>query len=140
MTKKIIDLAISIWKKNILFIKYVLIGFSGVGLDFLTFFAITVYTPIHYQIANIFSVTIGITNNFFLNAYFNFKVKDKLLNRFFKFYSIGLIGLGISAGILYVLIEMFNFQELASKAIVIVVVSILQFNLNKYITFKETGS
>ena len=94
----------------------------------------------HYQVANIFSVTIGITNNFFLNAYFNFKVKDKLFNRFIKFYSIGLIGLGISAGILYVLIEMFNFHELASKAIVIVVVSILQFNLNKYITFKETSS
>ncbi len=91
----------------------------------------------YYQYANIISVSCGITNNFILNAILNFKVKDKMFIRFLRFYSIGLIGLIISSGLLYFLIDVFRMIEIISKGCTIFVVVILQYNLNKRITFKK---
>lgn len=119
------------------FIKYGFIGVSGATLDFLIFTLLTRVFTVNYLIANIFSVSIGIINNFILNAFLNFKVKDKLLKRFFKFYSIGLLGLGISSGLLFLMVSFFGVDELVSKFSTIVVVTIVQYSLNKKISFKK---
>ena len=44
-------------------------------------------------IANPIAMSVGIINNFFINAFVNFKKTDRLLIRFFSFYSVGIVGI-----------------------------------------------
>ena len=119
------------------FIKYSLIGVTGVVLDFGMFAILTKYFKVYYQFANILSVSLGITNNFLLNAYFNFKLTDNLFVRFMKFYSVGLVGLMLSTVFLFIFIEVMLIEGILAKIVVIGVVAIIQFKLNKIFSFKE---
>lgn len=124
-------------KRFNIFFKYCLIGVTGVFLDFAVFYLLNKKLGIYYQIANIISVSSGITNNFFLNAYFNFKITDHLFKRFLHFFAIGLFGLLLSALLLYIMIEKFHFEVLITKIIVIFIVAVVQFLLNLHISFKK---
>ena len=127
------------YEKNQLFVKYAIIGASGVALDFLAFYILNVQLHVYYQYANIISVSLGITNNFFWNAFFNFRVTDKMLGRFVKFYLVGLLGLGLSSLLLYLLIDLASLMPLLAKAITMIVVVLVQFTLNKKFSFKQTA-
>lgn len=89
-----------------------------------------------YLVANIISTHCGIFCSFFLNRHFNFKVKDKTRQRFLSFYTVGLLGLGMSEFLLYLFVQKVAMGELLSKLIAVLVVAIVQFLLNKYITFR----
>ncbi len=82
-----------------------LIGCTGVTWDLVGFAILTHYLLLSYLLANAISVSLGITNNFFLNAFYNFKTRDRLFNRFIRFYCIGLIGLVVSSSLMFVLIN-----------------------------------
>lgn len=125
-------------EKNLLhFIMYSIIGITGASLDFLFFLLFTKIFNVNYLISNVFSVSIGIVNNFILNTVFNFKLKDKLFNRFIKFYSIGILGLLISSGLLFILVSFFKFNVSIAKLSTIIVVTIIQYSLNKRVSFKK---
>ena len=115
-------------------IRYCLIGATGASLDALLFWLMT-RAGIYYQVANFISVTCGIVNNFFLNAFFNFKTKNRLVRRFCSFYTIGMLGWGVSALLLWLFIERWGLRPLASKLAIIFIVTALQFTLNKIFTF-----
>lgn len=119
------------------FVKYGVIGISGVFLDFVVFFLLTNFTPIYYIAVNFVSVSIGIINNFVLNICFNFKTKNKIVNRFLSFYAIGMVGLLISSVLLYLLVEWWNMNKLLSKLLVIVFVVAIQYSLNKKYSFNK---
>ncbi|MDR3563140.1 MAG: GtrA family protein [Negativicutes bacterium] len=127
----------ALYAKNEHFIKYSLIGCVGVSLDMVSFVVLSHILFWPYQLANAASVSVGITNNFFFNAFFNFGTTDRLLKRYFRFYSVGMIGLVLSAGLLYIFIEMALLNKVLAKALCIVIVALVQFNLNKKYTFKE---
>ena len=116
-------------------IKYGIIGCFCAGLDFCVYSLLLMFDVVPYLYANAISVHCGIFVSFFLNRQFTFKVKNKLLLRFFSFYIVGSIGLLISSGMLYTLIEKIALNETLSKIITIVVVALIQFVLNKYISF-----
>lgn len=118
------------------FILYSIIGFSGAFIDFVAFIILIKIFSLNTIIANAISISLGITNNFILNSVFNFKVKDKLKQRFIKFYLIGLFGFFISSLIIYILKEVLGVDPIISKLCSIVIVVILQYSLNKRITFK----
>ena len=77
---KLRELILKNYFKYIHFIKYAVIGVTGVSIDFLVFYLLTEYAGMYYQYANAISVTCGITNNFIWNAIYNFKVKDKIFD------------------------------------------------------------
>lgn len=116
-------------------ILYGIIGASCALLDFGIYYALGFILP--FLIANIISTHCGIFCSFYLNRKYNFKVKDKTFHRFVVFYAVGLLGLSVSEGALYVLINGLCVEELIAKLITIVIVALLQFLLNKYITFKS---
>ncbi len=117
-------------------ILYGLIGGFCAGLDFAIYTLLCHFEVMPYLWANVISIHVGIFCSFFLNRSFNFKVKDKTPLRFLSFYIIGLIGLAISEGILYLMVDWAQWNELVSKLVSIVVVALVQFCLNKFITFK----
>lgn len=118
-------------------IKYCIIGCSGALLDFIVYTILIKAFGMNYLLANALSVTAGITNNFFLNAYLNFKVTDKLFKRFISFYLVGMLGLLISEILLYLLVDIMSMNSIIAKIITIFVITIVQFILNKTITFKK---
>lgn len=118
-------------------ILYGIIGGCCAALDFGIYTALCHFEIMPYLWANVISIHCGIFCSFFLNRSVNFKVKDKATLRFLSFYAVGLTGLGISELMLYMMVTMAGWNELICKLISIVVVALVQFILNKYITFKR---
>lgn len=137
------------------FYKYIIIGFSGLFLDMLLFLLLTKVFKVNHLIANYFSMSVGIVNNFFLNAFFNFKKKDNLFKRLSIFYGIGLIGIAISELFIFlthdILIEtylktqilniigeeLYKYELPLIKFISIVIIAIIQFFLHRKFTFAQ---
>lgn len=119
-------------------ILYGIIGAFCATLDFAIYTFILWATEGRYVlIANCIGVVFGIFTSFILNRQFNFKVKDNPRQRFAIFFTVGLIGLVISSILLYFLVDISGFNKLYAKLITIVVVSLIQFLLNKTITFRK---
>jgi protoporphyrinogen oxidase len=116
------------------FTLYSLIGVMGVSIDILVFFLLT-SSNVHYQIANVFSTSGGILNNFFLNAFFNFKQTDKLMKRMLTFFSVGMLGLLLTAFLLMIFVDKLGFDARIVKVFSIVVVTVVQYTLNKKFSF-----
>ena len=119
-------------------ILYGLIGGFCSALDFGIFTLLCHFGILPYLWANIVSTHAGIFTSFFLNRSYNFKVKDKAPLRFASFYLVGLVGLGISEGMLYLMVNVASWNELLCKLCSIAVVALIQFILNKFITFKTS--
>ena len=115
--------------KHNTFMKYAIIGCSGAFLDFIIFTILIKYVCLNYLIANIISIGVGITNNFFLNSFFNFKITDNMLTRFISFFSIGMLGLFISEGLLYMFIEKLGLNNILSKLVSIFIITMIQYAL-----------
>ena len=98
-------------------ILYGIIGGFCAALDFGMYTVLCYWDFMPYLWANIISIHIGIFTSFVLNRSFNFKVKDKVTTRFLS-----------SKG---------GWNEIVCKLISIVVVALIQFLLNKYITFRN---
>ena len=117
---------------------YCMIGCTGAGLDFVIYALLTSVAGLHYQLANFLSVSFGIVNNFFWNYFFNFKAKNRMLLRLGSFYAVGMFGWALSACCLWLFIEYFGLHSLIAKLGTIFFVTVVQFCLNKFITFRKT--
>lgn len=118
------------------FLLYAFIGASGVALDYTLFFLLVRTGWVHYQLANVLSTTAGIVNNFVLNVRFNFPVRERLFRRFVSFYLVGLTGLGFTALLLFVFVGLFHFPPSVVKLGTLIVVLLLQYNLNRRVSFR----
>jgi len=123
--------------KNRQLIKYGIIGCCCAGIDFVIYWLLVNTVKIPYLYANILSVHCGIFTSFFLNRHFTFNVKNRTLLRFFSFYMVGVTGLAISSGLLFVLVEKIALNELIAKAFTVIAVALIQFLLNKFISFSD---
>ncbi len=137
-------------KIDLEFFKYVLIGFTGLTLDFLSFILFVDVLQISEYIANPISMSIGIINNYIFNALINFKIKDGLFRRFLYFYSIGIIGIILSQLFIFLVHDIIfmkiinisfagflSIELLITKALSIVFIAIIQYLLHKKFTFKQ---
>jgi len=118
------------------FILYAFIGATGVIIDFIIFTVLVEVIGLYYVISNVISVSFGLTNNFILNRKYNFKVYNKPVHRFLSFYLIGFVGIAISTLLIHLFTETFVIPILISKIIAVMIVVILQYIANRFITFK----
>jgi putative flippase GtrA len=122
------------------FLFYSLIGASGAALDYILFVGMVSWGGTDKYIANAISVTAGISNNFVLNAFFNFNSRDKLLRRFGYFYATGIAGLLLSNLLLHIGVDRLDWNVPAVKFFSIFFVVLLQFNLNKTFAFRRSST
>lgn len=127
---------LDIYTKRRNLIIYIVIGVVGIILDVGAFYVLNRLLGVNLTIASILSSIVGIVNNFTLNLVFNFKKKDAVLKRFASFFTIAMFGLVIGT----VLINIFNvglgIDSVAAKIISLFVVFVIQYTLNKKISFK----
>ena len=94
---------------------------------------------LHYQAANAVGYTSGTLLSFSLNSRLNFRVTDKIALRLASFFSIALIGWLLSAGLLQLLVGHYGLGKVISKLATLLIVVLLQYNLNRRISFHKGG-
>jgi putative flippase GtrA len=123
------------------FVTYTIIGLSGVTLDVVIFYALYNWVGLDKMVATFISISIAITNNFLLNTYFNFKVTDRLLGRFARFYTVGLAGIILTDAIFAIFVDRAGMNANLVKIGSLLPVLLLQYSLNKHWSFRtETVS
>lgn len=115
---------------------YGIIGLTSSTIDSLTYFLLR-YISVNLYVANFIGINIGITISFLCNTFFNFKQKDHLLKRGISFFSVGYVGLCISMLIMNIFVENLHWNEVLVKIASIIFVAIVQFILNKLITYRR---
>lgn len=118
-------------------VKYVLIGVLGLVIDFGAYTILT-YFKVNVEVANIISSTCGIINNFFWNSYINFKVHNRLLLRFISYFLVGQITTVFTTVSLFIFVTKLGFPHLIVKAVATFIATLIQFMINKVITFRKS--
>jgi putative flippase GtrA len=116
-------------------VRYTLIGGTGVALDLVVFLVLHNLAGMDEQVANVLSTTLGITNNFVLNALFTFERRDRLVVRFLRFYAVGLTGIALTYLLFLVFTDGLGIDADLVKAGSLPLVLALQFVLNRKWSF-----
>jgi putative flippase GtrA len=116
-------------------VRYTLIGGSGVVLDLVAFLLLHNTAGMDEQLANALSTTLGIANNFVLNARFTFERRDRLVVRFLRFYAVGLTGIVLTNLLFLAFTDGLGIDANVVKAASLPLVLALQFVLNRKWSF-----
>ncbi len=120
------------WK----FLKFGIVGFSGVFVDFGFTYVCKEWIKIPKYIANAIGFSIAATSNYLFNRIWTFHSQNpEMLMEFSQFFGISLIGLGINTLILWILVSKYKKHFYLSKLFAIGVVTIWNFLANYFITF-----
>jgi putative flippase GtrA len=121
------------------FLLYCLCGGIGVTTDYLVYYAALTF-GVWYQTANVFGYLSGTLVSFFLNRKITFGVRDKLAYRLTMFLGVAAIGFSASAVLLWLLVDLMSVDAGISKLLTLPVVVIIQFSMNRRITFGKKTS
>jgi putative flippase GtrA len=120
------------------FIKFGIVGFSGVFIDFGTTYVCKEWLKIQKYIANSIGFTVAASSNYILNRIWTFKSQDPdIAKEYTEFIVISLVGLGIANLIVWLIHGRFKQNFYLSKLFAIGVVTIWNFFANYYITFAK---
>ncbi|MCK9447458.1 MAG: GtrA family protein [Bacteroidales bacterium] len=119
------------------FVKFGLVGFSGMLIDF----GITYITKekLGWQkyISNATGFLLAASSNYLLNRIWTFRsVNPAILIEYSEFVLIAIIGLAINTLILWILVSKLNLKFYFSKLMAIAVVMVWNFGANLLITFR----
>ncbi len=119
------------------FIKFGVVGASGVIVDFgFTYLGKEIF-KIQKYIANAIGFTIAASTNYILNRIWTFHSQNPEIGiEYSKFLLISLIGLGINTFILWTLVSKMKWNFYVSKLFAIGVVTLWNFFFNMMFTFK----
>lgn len=129
------------------FIKFAVVGGSGVFVDFGTTYLLKEKFKIHKYLSNSVGFLLAATSNYFLNRWWTFSsVNPRIEIEYALFLIISIAGLGINTAVLYLFSEKMGSKYLpknkkirfySAKLIATGVVTIWNFFLNYYITFAK---
>jgi putative flippase GtrA len=119
------------------FVLYCIIGLSGTLVDFSVFSLLIRARLLDVQAANAISYSCGTMLSFILNARFNFRITDRIMARLVCFFGVAFLGWLTSAFLLHVLVDHYHFDKYLSKLATLVVVVLLQYNLNRLLSFRK---
>jgi putative flippase GtrA len=128
------------------FVKFMVVGFSGLIVDYTTLNILAHIFDVASWLAVAVAFCVAATNNFIWNRLWVYPEsrKDSLWKTFPTFFIVNAVGLGINELILF-LFEMPITQMLgsefwglnATKAIAAVIVMVWNFVVNRFVTFRE---
>ena len=126
----------SIFNKYRNLILYVFFGVAAVLIDYGVFFVLEFFDIIpNPEISSNIGNVCGFIFTFTTNTFINFKKSNKIVRRFLSYALVCILGAGVSTLLIYLLKSYINLYIL--KIGVMGVVCILQFILNKFITYRD---
>jgi putative flippase GtrA len=118
------------------FVKFSMVGFSGVFVDFGTTFFCKEILRIQKYVANSFGFILAATTNYILNRIWTFhSTNPNVMLEFTRFFSIALIGLVINLLIIWAMTGKFKVNFYVSKLVATLLVTLWNFLINAYFTF-----
>jgi putative flippase GtrA len=121
-----------LWK----FIKFGIIGFSGLIIDFGVTYFCKEKVKIQKYISNAIGFTTAASSNYFFNRIWTFQSDNpRILSEYSSFLVISTIGLEINSLILWLLVSRFKQNFYLSKLIAIIVTTVWNFTANYLYTF-----
>jgi dolichol-phosphate mannosyltransferase len=123
------------------FIKFCLVGASGVGVNMGLLWLLTEVGGLFYLLSAAISIETSIITNFLLNNYFTFADRRRpgiksLLQLLLKFNLVSLAGLGINLGILWLLTEALGIFYLLSNLVGIAAATLWNYLVNNWWTWR----
>ena len=123
------------------FIKFCLVGISGVGVNMGLLWLLTELGGLFYLLSAAISIETSIITNFLLNNYFTFADRNKqgvkpLFGRLLKFNLVSLAGLGINMAILWLLTEGLGLFYMVSNIVGIAAATLWNYLVNNWWTWK----
>lgn len=122
------------WKT---FIKYAIVGASGVVVNTVFLYALTEYVGLFYIFSGIIAAELSILNNFIWNEKWTFNNNSKggIWTRFVTFQIISILGTATLLIIMVILTTWFGIYYVYSSWIGVGITFIMNYVLNKYITW-----
>lgn len=120
-------------------LKYILIGVLGLIVDF-GIYGLLTHLQMNVELANVISSSCGIINNFLWNSFINFRVYDRFFLRFISYFLIGQLTTIFTTFSLFIFVDKLGFDNLLVKIAATFVATLIQFIINKLITFRKSRS
>ena len=122
-----------IWK----FLKFCIVGFSGMIVDFGTTWLLKEKVKVNKYIANSTGFILAASSNYLFNRFWTFhSVNPRIVYEYGSFILISIVGLAINNLIIFLLNEKMKLNFYLSKLFAIGVVTIWNFFMNYMITFR----
>jgi putative flippase GtrA len=119
------------------FLKFCLVGASGMIIDFGTTWVLKEHIKINKYIANSTGFIFAATSNYLLNRFWTFQSENtQVAAEYLTFVLISVIGLGINNAVIYLLTEKLKINFYVSKLFAVGVVTIWNFSMNYLFTFR----
>lgn len=119
------------------FLKFCVVGFSGMLIDFGTTWLLKEKGRLNKYIANSTGFIMAATSNYIWNRIWTFNSKnDEIAVEYLSFILISVAGLGINNLVIYLFSDKLKLNFYLSKLIAIGVVTLWNFALNFLITFR----
>lgn len=116
------------------FLLYCFCGGIGVLTDFGVYYVLLAQ-GVWYQFANIFGYLAGTLISFFLNRLITFRVRDSLVGRLMMFLGVAIAGFATSTVLLWLFVDAIQMDSKLAKLLTLPLVVVLQYSLNRKITF-----
>ncbi len=118
------------------FIKFALVGFSGIFIDFGFTYLFKEKAKIQKYLSNALGFTIAASSNYFFNRIWTFQSENpQILVEYSEFLIISMIGLALNTLILWMIVSRLQWNFYFAKLLAIGFVTIWNFFANAYITF-----
>ena len=118
------------------FLKFGVVGFSGLFVDFGITYLAKEKLNIPKYIANAIGFILAATSNYFLNRVWTFQSNNPdVVVEFTEFFIISVIGLGLNTLLLWFLVSKFKINFYVAKVFAIGLVTVWNFLANAFITF-----
>jgi len=122
-----------IWK----FLKFCIVGFSGMIVDFGTTWLLKEKVKVNKYIANSTGFILAASSNYLFNRFWTFhSVNPRIVYEYGSFILISIVGLAINNLIIFLLNEKMKLNFYLSKLFAVGVVTIWNFFMNYMITFR----
>lgn len=122
-----------LWK----FLKFCVIGFSGMLIDFGTTWLLKEKVRINKYVANSIGFILAASSNYIWNRFWTFRSENEhVVTEYLSFIIISVAGLGINNLVIYLLHGRMKLNFYISKLIAIGIVTIWNFIMNYLITFR----
>ncbi len=119
------------------FLKFCVVGFSGMIIDFGTTWLLKEKARVNKYIANSTGFILAATSNYIWNRVWTFQSENnQIAVEYLSFILISIAGLGINNLVIYLLNDKLKFNFYLSKLLAIGVVTIWNFIMNFIITFR----
>lgn len=123
------------------FMRFCLVGASGVGVNALVMLALFEGLGLHYILASICAFLVANFTNFLLNKIFTFANQDWsaacLGSQYFRFLGVSLVGLVINLAVLVALVELLGLWEVWANLAGVMVATVSNFLGSKFLAFRR---